>query len=134
KNDSFNFAKPNLKNFMSSLNIVYGEQVGTHFDLSHRPLSLGREASRDIQITDPKVSRKHALIKPSGDSYVIQITEGKNPIKINGKSIADEAVLVEGDLLTLGDTLLFYTELQEEERVNAVNERKVRLANDRTIM
>jgi two-component system, NtrC family, sensor kinase len=119
---------------MSSLNIMSGEQNGTHFDLSNRSLSLGREASRDIQITDPKVSRKHALIRHEGESFIIQVTEGKNPIQVNGRAIKDEVVLNEGDLLTIGDTLLFFTNLRDEERVNAVNERKIRLADDRTIM
>ena len=88
---------------MSSLNIMSGEQNGTHFDLSNRSLSLGREASRDIQIVDPKVSRKHALIKHEDEAFIIKVTEGKNPIQINGRAIQDEATLKEGDLLTIGD-------------------------------
>jgi len=34
----------------------------------------------------------------------------------------DEAVLVEGDLLRLADTLLLYTGLQEDVWINAINE------------
>ena len=45
----------------------------------------------------------------------------------------DEAVLVEGDLLRLADTLLLYTGLQEDVWINAVNECHYKRLNDDVI-
>ena len=96
---------------MASLNIIQGPQTGTHFELARRPLSVGRDPSRDIQILDPKVSRKHAIIRYEGDNHVIVVSSAKNGIKINGSEIDDHATLNEGDEIRLGDTVLQFTEL-----------------------
>ena len=119
---------------MASLNIIHGEQDGTHFELTHRPLSIGREASRDIQLVDPKVSRRHAVIRFKDDRYYIRTAATKNGIKINGAKIEAEEILGEGDWLTMGDTEMIFTEMSEEDRANAVNARKQILRDDQTLM
>jgi pSer/pThr/pTyr-binding forkhead associated (FHA) protein len=108
---------------MASLNIIQGAQTGTHFELSKRPLSVGREASRDIQITDPKVSRKHALIRFENGGYLIVVANARNGVKVNGAKIAEKAMLREGDQIALGDTVLQFTELGAF-KGDAVNELK----------
>lgn len=118
---------------MASLNIIQGAQAGTHFELSKRPLSIGREAGRDIQILDPKVSRKHAMVRFEEGGYVIAIASARNGIKVNGAKVADLARLSEGDKIAMGDTVLQFTELGAY-KGDAVNQIKAATRNDATII
>lgn len=118
---------------MASLNIIQGPQVGTHFELSKRPLSIGREAGRDIQITDPKVSRQHAVVRFVDGGYSIAVANARNGVKINGVKIEEEARLNEGDQIALGDSVLQFTELGVL-KGDAVNQLKAATRNDPTII
>ncbi len=110
---------------MSNLTIMTGEQAGTSFELSNRPLSVGRDPSRDIQILDLKVSRKHAVIRPSDTCHAIAPTKAMNGLLINGESIDNETVLKEGDEIHLGDTVLRYSLEGSTDITNGVHQRKV---------
>lgn len=111
---------------MSNLTIMTGEQAGTNFELSNRPLSVGRDPSRDIQILDLKVSRKHAIIRFNETAHVIAPTKAMNGLMINGKAIENETVLNEGDEIMLGNTVIRFSKIQsDDDATNAVHHRKV---------
>jgi len=110
---------------MSNLTIMTGEQAGTSFELSNRPLSVGRDPSRDIQILDLKVSRKHAIIRPSDTQHAIAPTKAMNGLQINGDNIDNETVLNEGDEIHLGDTVLRYSLEGSTDITDGVHQRKV---------
>jgi pSer/pThr/pTyr-binding forkhead associated (FHA) protein len=118
---------------MASLNIIKGPQTGKHFELSKRPLSVGREAGRDIQILDPKVSRRHAVIRHEGGAYVIAEASARNGVLVNGTRIQEAATLHEGDQIGLGDTVLQFTELGVY-KGDAVNEIKAATKDNQTII
>ena len=81
---------------MSNLTIMIGDQAGITFELKKRPLSVGRDPSRDIQIMDLKVSRKHAVIRKGESGHAIAPTKAMNGLLINGQEIADEYQLQDG--------------------------------------
>ena len=110
---------------MPSLTIVNGDHAGKHFVLAMRPLSIGRDPSRDIQLVDPKVSRKHAIIRPEDSRYVIRLTKSLNGLKLNDGEVQEEAALSDGDRILLGDTELLFTESDTPDLTNAVHHRKV---------
>lgn len=118
---------------MASLNLIKGPQAGKHFELSKRPLSVGREAGRDIQIIDPKVSRRHAVIRFENGGYVIAVASARNGVKVNGVRINEQSALSEGDQITLGDTVLQFTELGAF-KGDAVNEIKAVTRDNQTII
>lgn len=91
---------------MSSLVIVNGPSANRRFALTHRPLSLGRGPGRDIQILDPKASRRHALVRILGGRCVLTPLASLNGVAVNGKDITDETILDEGDEIRIGGTLL----------------------------
>lgn len=109
---------------MPSLFILTGEQAGKQFVLANRPLSIGREPGRDIQVIDPKVSRKHALLRHEGDRFYISPSKALNGIVINGAKIEAETALNEGDEIVLGDTMLRFTHSTDPAASNAVFGRK----------
>lgn len=119
---------------MSSIIVIDGVQKGLRFQLTKRPLSVGRDAARDIQITDPKVSRKHALIRYEGGGHVIAPVEAKNGIKVNDAPIAESSKLSDGDQIKLGDTLLKYVDVDESGLGDGVNELKAATRNDQTLI
>jgi len=123
-----------LFDFMPSLNVIHGVQSGVHFELTRRPLSIGREGARDIQITDPKVSRRHAMVRFEDGAYVIANVGGKNGIRVNGLLIEEKAKLTNGDEIALGDTVLKYEDSSDPNRTNYVNEVKAATRNDATIV
>ncbi|MFG0243956.1 MAG: FHA domain-containing protein [Phycisphaerales bacterium JB054] len=110
---------------MAGLTIISGEQSGTHFELASRPLSVGRDPSRDIQIVDPKVSRKHAMIRSDNGRFLIAATKALNGVVINGVASEGETMLQEGDEIQLGDTLLRFGSPASPDVTNAVHHRKV---------
>jgi pSer/pThr/pTyr-binding forkhead associated (FHA) protein len=110
---------------MPNLTIMTGDQAGTSFDLKNRSLSVGRDPSRDIQVTDLKVSRKHAVIRMGETGHVVAPTKAKNGLFVNGNEISDETLLNEGDEIKLGDTVLRFSLHVSPEHTNAVHHRKV---------
>jgi pSer/pThr/pTyr-binding forkhead associated (FHA) protein len=122
---------------MASLIVIQGSEPGKRFELGSRTLSIGREPARDVQLVDPKVSRKHALIRREGEVYLISSAKALNGVLVNGKAIDAETKLREGDEIVMGDTLLCFTESSDPNVTNAVFERKVvnrDVRDKRTIM
>jgi pSer/pThr/pTyr-binding forkhead associated (FHA) protein len=87
-------------------------------------LSIGREPVRDIQIVDPKVSRKHAIVRFGEAGHLIAPVKALNGLIINGTSVDVETLLNDGDEITLGDTVLRYTADANNGQTNAVFHQK----------
>ncbi len=122
---------------MPILTIIKGEQAGTTFELANRPLSVGRDPTRDIQLLDQRVSRKQAMIRHDGSGHLIAPLRSTNPILVNGEEIHGDTLLRDGDEIAVGDTALRFTQQVPGEFTNAVHHRKVadRLTRDsNTIM
>ena len=98
--------------------------VGKSFNLDKCPLSIGREVTQDIQIVDPKVSKRHASVRRDGESYVIAEKSAKNGIYVNGKRAA-EATLSDGDRIVLGETQLTFRLSLDAAEINALKKERV---------
>ena len=82
---------------------------GNRFPLEGRVLTIGRQSSCDIAISDPNVSRQHAEIRPFGDGYILVDLGSTNGTKVNGGRVAEHH-LVDGDQLGFGGTTLVFEE------------------------
>ena len=69
---------------MANLLITAGPNAGKYFPLANRPLSAGRDPARDIQLLDPKVSRKHFVVRKAGDEYIIVPFKSVNAVHETG--------------------------------------------------
>lgn len=83
---------------------------GQEFVLSDRT-TIGRSDDNDIQIRDPHVSRRHAVILREGDTFTIRGDGADGGGSINGLAINDSPrffgesrPLVNADEITLGRT------------------------------
>jgi pSer/pThr/pTyr-binding forkhead associated (FHA) protein len=73
---------------------------------------LGRSLSADVEIDDPSVSRRHALIvRQDGQTYLLD-DGSRNGTWHNGIRV-DRAVLRDGDMIALGVARLSYVEVVE---------------------
>jgi pSer/pThr/pTyr-binding forkhead associated (FHA) protein len=97
---------------MAYLIIQSGKQKGQAFKLDKCPLSAGREVTRDIQVVDPKVSRKHFIVdqdKSAGpDTYTIVAVSQTNGVHVNGTRIDAATRLANGDYIRVGDTEIVF--------------------------
>jgi pSer/pThr/pTyr-binding forkhead associated (FHA) protein len=73
---------------------------------------LGRSLSADVEIDEPSVSRRHALIvRQDGQTYLLD-DGSRNGTWHNGIRV-DRAVLSDGDTIDLGTARLSYVEVVE---------------------
>ncbi|HZU29338.1 MAG TPA: FHA domain-containing protein [Bryobacteraceae bacterium] len=79
------------------------------FTLSKAEISVGRAATSDISLQDPKVSRSHTRIECGSDGCVVVDLGSANGTKVNGTPV-QRAKLKSGDRITIGAcTLCFQT-------------------------
>lgn len=69
--------------------------------LSDKPVTIGRDASCDVVLRDPSVSRTHARIEPKGRFYVIRDNGSTNGTMVNSRVVSLH-VLEQGDLIRVG--------------------------------
>lgn len=105
---------------MPSLTILTSPQGGTTFELASRTLSLGWDPARDVQLIDPRVSRKHAVVRAVDDRHSITPTKAKNGVLVNSQRIEGETILSDGDEIILGETVLRYRSSSAADKTNAV--------------
>ena len=85
--------------------IIEGPEVGTVFKLGRRSLTLGREKGNLIQLVQRGISRRHVMIKWTGDGYRLMDLQSTNGTLVNGQRITDQQLAV-GDTIKIGDVTL----------------------------
>jgi hypothetical protein len=78
------------------------------WELTGDRLTIGREASSDIVVSDPVVSRHHADLVYDGQSWSIIDAGSANGTFVNGAGVHQTA-LRPGDRIEIGDTELIVT-------------------------
>jgi hypothetical protein len=78
--------------------------------LTQADTMIGRSTSCEVQIYDPKVSRKHFLIRYGNGAFFLQDQDSSRGTYINGERVMAQR-LNDGDRIDLGDTsLVFHVE------------------------
>lgn len=68
-------------------------------------VSIGRDPSCDLVLSDAKCSRRHAVIENGPSGLGVRDTGSANGVFLNGKRI-ERATLREGDLLRIGEVII----------------------------
>ncbi len=89
---------------MAVLEVMSGPQTGMRFHLGSGMTAIGREPSSDIVITDPTVSRQHALVRFIEGRFHIYARSPDNALRVNGRPVLDQA-LQDGDEIGMGQTV-----------------------------
>ncbi len=77
-----------------------------------RHTSLGRDQKNDIPLADAEVSRRHAEVFPGPDGFYIRDLGSSNGVIVNQARIANPYLLTHGDHIRIGDSLLYFIDLQ----------------------
>ena len=85
--------------------VIHGEGLGRRADVDECMVVVGRSQEADLHIPHKSVSRQHCRIWRDGDEYRIRDLQATNPTQVNDQPI-EEAVLVDGDHITLGESIL----------------------------
>ena len=83
--------------------------TGARHELASDRITLGREATCDVTILDPSVSRRHAEILHSDSGWLVRDTGSTNGTSVNG-TMTTQARIYDGDVLDLGKTQLVFRE------------------------
>jgi len=82
-----------------------GPYNGLVYDLPAIEISLGREAGRDIELSqDASTSRHHADLSPAGGTFVVRDAGSSNGTFVNGVRVQEQA-LQPGDEVQIGNNV-----------------------------
>ncbi len=104
-----------LANRIGSLLVI----AGTQADIGNAVLvegetRIGRENCQ-IQLADGRISRLHAMVEPRDGGYYLRDNGSTNGTLLNGQPVAEEAKLVDGDKIILGETVIKFTLVDQTE-------------------
>jgi putative serine protease PepD len=88
------------------LAVTAGVGAGRLLELGEGRFVIGRDASCDLTVDDPKVSGEHAEIIRSGSSFVLRDLGSTNGTYVNGSRVREPVALEGGDQLRVGNTQL----------------------------
>ena len=71
-------------------------------------VSIGRDPSNDLVLSDAMVSRRHAILERRGEQYVLRDNSSSNGTTVNGERVSSERSLRDGDLIAIGSARLLF--------------------------
>jgi two-component system NtrC family sensor kinase len=96
-----------------SLFVFRGNNQGMRFELEGDLLTIGRDAGNAIQLHDTEVSRRHAEIRRTGETFTLTDLASSNGSFVNGQAVTSHE-LANGDQIQLGGTAMLYTCLADD--------------------
>lgn len=76
--------------------------------------TIGRHSEIELCILDSRLSREHARIERSSDSYYLSDLNSSNGTKLNGRDVVESTALRNGDLVDLGGGVEIGIEIVEQ--------------------
>lgn len=86
---------------------VSGAMQGQRMVLQSPDILIGRSTVCDVQVFDPKVSRKHVRIRYGNGAFFMQDQQSSRGTRVNGERVMAQK-LNNGDRLGIGDTELVF--------------------------
>jgi|GEM_PF-6624057 len=88
--------------------IESGRGAGTQVTLKSGDNKIGRDARCVLSLSDPLVSREHALVRVHGNSFTLHDLASGNGTLLNDKPLYSTMQLLDGDEITVGDTVIIF--------------------------
>lgn len=76
--------------------------------IASRVISIGRDPSNDLVLSDSMVSRRHAILEQRDEIFVLRDNNSSNGTMVNGDKVDAEKTLRDGDLLAIGSSRLLF--------------------------
>ncbi len=97
--------------------VIHGEGMGRRLDIGDAPVVVGRSETADLVIAHKSVSRAHCRIWRTGATCRVIDLGATNTTRVNDARLTAERELLDGDQLTIGESLLkFITQDSVEAR------------------
>jgi diguanylate cyclase (GGDEF)-like protein len=93
----------------ATLFVISGPGTGKQLNLGASSAVAGRQASCELYIESPSVSRQHARFDFDGSAFVVQDLASKNGTFVNGDRVSQHR-LADGDLVKLGKAVLKFVQ------------------------
>ncbi len=98
---------------MGTILIVAGRDRGSYYPLPDPTTVIGRDESCEIQIVDEMISRRHTQISCREEQdvrrFFISDLQSANGVFVNGRQVAEEIELNDGDTIKIGESKLFFS-------------------------
>ena len=98
---------------MGTILIVAGRDRGSYYPLPDPTTVIGRDESCEIQIVDEMISRRHTQISCREEQdvrrFFIADLQSANGVFVNGRQVAEEIELNDGDTIKIGESKLFFS-------------------------
>lgn len=97
---------------MLVLTVIQGPDKGKRFELPmNEPQLIGR-SSEALPLSDNTVSRRHAELTPDDGVWYLRDLHSQNGTYLNGRRLADRALLRPGDQIRVGSSLFVFGEME----------------------
>ena len=99
---------------IQSVSIGGGPNPGQIISLGTVALSLGRDATNDVVLNDPEISRRHARVLPqgsAGDGFLLEDLNSANGTYVNGGQVTGRVLLESGDVIQLAESVRIVFEM-----------------------
>lgn len=93
---------------------INDEFAGEEFILSEIDNTIGRTDENFILLSDPSISREHALITRNGNDYTLMDLGSSNGTRINGRDVESPTHLESGDVVEFGSVEFVYAQGDQE--------------------
>src|SRR6478609_9507538 len=88
-------------------------------ELTEGQFAVGRNASCQLSLDDPLVSRRHALLTVEGEAVVVEDLQSRNGVVVNGRKIESRQRLQAGDRILIGGQELTFMVMPDSEAMAA---------------
>jgi sigma-B regulation protein RsbU (phosphoserine phosphatase) len=95
---------------MPEITVKSAEGGKERFPLARDRVTIGRSRESDIFLPDQWLSRHHAEIRRDGAGFVVVDLGSKNGTLLNGDQVASSQRLRHGDVITLGEHVLTFSD------------------------
>ncbi len=106
---------------MACLFVIQGRDQGKRFELDSPVAGLGRDPGNTIQVRDSEVSRRHAEVVQTDDTFQLVDLGSSNGTFVNEQRV-DKHTLNSGDRVQLGGTLMLFTGDEDRSSVDLAEE------------
>jgi uncharacterized RDD family membrane protein YckC len=79
------------------------------FELVDAETHIGRELDNALRLSDPSISRHHAMIRRTAEGYEVQDLQSSNGVLVNGNRVQSMAIQ-DGDRVTLGQVQITFVD------------------------
>jgi len=107
-----------MKQTTEKLEIFTGNKLVNELPLNKAAFSIGRDPLGDVQLMDPRISRRHARLTQISSGYYIEDCNSTNGTLLNGKRV-QKHIFRPGDSLRIGDFELRYVSGSNAKRASS---------------